>query len=139
MQQPATIGAQFPGQLRRADPLGDASQEQHDLHRRVVGAVPQRAGEGIEAPATSLAAVVHDGGPVAFVDVALGQPVAVGAAQAFGVQQEDEFVVTRLGIEEMGDRKVHGQASMTRLAERPYPAYSHHRPFDPNLFTPERT
>jgi hypothetical protein len=101
--------------------------------------VPERAGEGIEAPATDLAAVVHDRSPVAFVDVALGQRVAVGAAQAFGVQEEDEFVITRLGIEEMGDRKVHGQASMTRLAERPYPAYSHHRLFDPNIFTPQWT
>ena len=72
-------------------------------------------------------------------DVAPGQIVAVGAAQAFGVQDEDEFVVRRLGIEEMRDGEVHRKAYVTRLAARPCPDCTRHRPFDLTVLTPQWT
>ena len=101
------VSAQLPGQLRRADPLGDPTHQQHDLRRRIVRPHQDRARQGVETALADLAAVAQQRSPMTLVDVAVLEAVAVRAGQPRRMKQPHQPVVTPLGAQQIRDWEIH--------------------------------
>ena len=62
------VAAQLAGELGGGHPLGDASEDQHQLDGPPLGALKERPGEGVEHPSAARATVIDDRVAVAVVD-----------------------------------------------------------------------
>jgi hypothetical protein len=107
---------QLAGQSGRGGPLGDAPEDQQDLRGATVGLVEFRAGEGVEDPATGIAAIVDDRGAVAAMDPESITDPATGADETAGVKDGDESGVTGVFVQLFRHRKVHDNAPGSRTA-----------------------
>jgi hypothetical protein len=81
-----------------------------------VGLVGFRAGEGVEDPATGIAAMVDDRGAVAAMDPGSITDPATGADESAGVKEGDESGVTGVFVHIFRERKVHDDAPWSRTS-----------------------
>jgi hypothetical protein len=93
-------------------PLGDAAEDQEDLHRAVMGALPGSVSVHVEDPAAALASMIDDRrvGATA-VDVEAIAGPAAGAGEPLGVEEIGELPAACLLVHEVDDREVHEAAS----------------------------
>jgi hypothetical protein len=96
-------------ELRRGDPLGDATEDQEDLGRAEVRPLPECSREHIEHASAPLAAVVDDRrvGMTA-VDIEPLPDTAPRAREPLGVEQVEELLAATLLVHQVKDREVHG-------------------------------
>jgi hypothetical protein len=108
LEQLLAVAAQLAGELGGGHPLGDASEDHHQLDGPPLGALKERPSEGVEHPPAARATVIDDRVAVAVVD---DQPVArptPGAGPAVGVQPADERAGAGALVHQVRDREIHG-------------------------------
>jgi hypothetical protein len=112
MPQPQQVLAADPhltGELRRGDPLGDATEDREDLGRVEVRPLPGCFREHIEHPSAPLAAIVDDRVVgVTAVDIEPFPRPATRALEPFGVEQVKELLAANLLVHQVKYREVHG-------------------------------
>jgi len=100
------------GELRRGDPLGDATEDQEDLGGAEMGPLPLRPREHVEHASARLAAVVDDRGVgVTAMDVETSSGATPGAGGPVGVEKVEELLAATLLVHQVEDREVHGGGS----------------------------
>jgi hypothetical protein len=105
-QQFAPVPAQFAGQLRGADALSDAAQDQQQFRTGAPRAGQARAGEQVEHPPATSTLVIDQRIAVAAMHTRL-VVAAIRTGQAAGVQQGQQFLVARTLVHEVLHREVH--------------------------------
>ena len=115
MPQPQQMLAADPylsGELRRGDPLGDATEDQEDLGRPEVRPLPVCSREHIEHTSAPLAAVVDDRGVgMTAVDIEPLPGTAARAHEPLGVEQVEELLAAALLVHQVKDREIHSGGS----------------------------
>jgi hypothetical protein len=112
LQQVLAANAHLAGELRGGDSLGDAAENQEDLGRTEVCALPRCSREHIEHAPAPLAAVVDDrrvGVPTVDVEPLAG--ATTGASQPLGMEQVEELLTATLLVHQVDDWEVHGSGS----------------------------
>jgi hypothetical protein len=108
-QQVLAADPDFTGELRRGDPLGDATEDQEDPGRAEVRPLPGGPREHIKYPSAPLAAVVDDRVVgVTAVDIEAPPGGATRASEPLGVEQVEELLAANLLVHQVEDREVHG-------------------------------
>lgn len=107
LEQVLAIAAQLAGHPGRGLARGDAVQDQQDLTGAAVCPLQGGPGPGVEDPAAVAALVVQDRLPVAIVDPQALLATTPGAGQPIGVEQFDEFAVTRPLVQVVLQREIH--------------------------------
>ena len=80
------VAPQLAGQPRRADALGEAAEDQHQLHGPPLRPLQRRPGEGVEDPIACPAAEIEDRGAFAAVDASWSSRLTPRAGQAVRMQ-----------------------------------------------------
>jgi hypothetical protein len=103
------VALQLAGQPRRRDALGEAADDQDELHRPPLRPLQRRAGVRVEDAVAPPATVI----PRRVQHLAMNSyaiiPTALRAFQACQVQSMHEPLITRPRVHQFGDRKVHGR------------------------------
>src|SRR5207248_7193928 len=114
-QEPPAVAPQLAGHPRRGHAGGDPVEDQEDRGGAAVGPLEEGPGPGVEDPAAGGALVVQDRGTAAAVDPQPLALAAVGASQAVGVEQFDEFGVAGVLVHVIDQGEVHRGASVRHV------------------------
>jgi hypothetical protein len=117
-QQLRAIAGQLAGQLRGGHALGEAAEDQDQLHGPPLDAVEGRPGEGVEDPLAVPAAEVQDRVAAAAMDDHAIRGVTARASEPIRMQPADEAVVAGLPVHQIGDREVHGGLRLATMGMR---------------------
>jgi hypothetical protein len=102
-QQLLAVAAQLAGEPGGGDPLGEASEDQHQFDDRPLGALQSRTGEGVEDPTAGRAAIVEDRGAMAAMDAQAVAGPAAGASQTGGVKPGEQLGVAGVRVHQLGE------------------------------------
>jgi hypothetical protein len=107
-QQVPAVAPQLAGHLRRRCPLGEAAKDHQDLRGPALRPLQEGPGPGVEDAAAGPALVVQDWLAVTAMNPQALPLSALGANQAVGVEEFDEFGVAGVLIEIVDQGEIHG-------------------------------
>jgi hypothetical protein len=102
------VAAQLAGQTRGARALGEAAENQHQLHRPALRPLQRRAGVRVEDAAATPATILPQRVAILAMDSHPIDSAARGVFQSRRMQPPHQLVVARLRVHQVGDREIHG-------------------------------